>query len=276
MGRDGLFLVLRAAGALAENAATMLRPLRPLLTLWFVSGFTFAAQSQDSLMRDALAAEARLDTRGALALFLDADRARPNDAFILQKIARQYSDLVLDAATDAEKRAVLERALDYSRRAEALEPRNPVNVLSVAISHAKLALLGNPVDRVRHSRLVQVYAVRALALDPDYAWAHHVLGRWHNEVATLGATSRTVVKLFLGGLPPASVAEAVAHLERAVALEPGELQHHLELGFAYLTKADVAQARASFARGLAMPSRARIDDPAKARARAALKKLGSR
>ena len=37
---------------------------------------------------------------------------------------------------------------------------------------------------------------KAVALDPDYDWAHHVLGRWHYEVAELGGTKRLVVRLF--------------------------------------------------------------------------------
>jgi hypothetical protein len=28
---------------------------------------------------------------------------------------------------------------------------------------------------------VKEEAERALALDPNYAWAHHVIGRWHSK-----------------------------------------------------------------------------------------------
>jgi hypothetical protein len=46
------------------------------------------------LLADARAAEAKLDSRRALELYLAADKAKPNDDAILQKIARQYSDLI--------------------------------------------------------------------------------------------------------------------------------------------------------------------------------------
>ena len=46
--------------------------------------------------------------------------------------------------------------------------------------------------------------------------------------------------------PAASPAEAVRHLEQAVALEPGQLNHHLELGFAYLAVGRNPEARAAF------------------------------
>jgi tetratricopeptide (TPR) repeat protein len=230
----------------------------------------FAANA-DALAREALAAEARLDSRAALVLFEQADAARPNDAFILQKIARQYSDLVVDQPDDAARRRFAQAALDYAQRAVALKPDDPVNVLSLAVCHGKLAVYSDTQDKVRYSRLVKEEAERALALDPNYAWAHHVLGRWHYEVASLGSTSRFFARLLYGGLPAASFADGIRHLRRATELEPGELNHHLELGFAQAAAGLPAEARASWTRGLAMPSRAKHDATAKERARAALR-----
>ncbi|MDP1581778.1 MAG: hypothetical protein Q8M02_16050 [Candidatus Didemnitutus sp.] len=224
-------------------------------------------------MEEALAAEARLDSQGALALLLRLAEAAPDDPFVLQKIARQYSDLVVDQPDDSAKRDYAQRALDYSLRAVALQPSDPVNVLSLAISHGKLALYSDTRTKVRYSRLVKEEAERALALDPGYAWAHHVLGRWHYEVAGLGMPARWLVRLIYGGLPAASTAQAVAHLEKAVALEPQELNHHLELGFAYAADGQRARARAAWEQGLPMPSRGKHDEPAKHRAREALAQL---
>jgi len=247
-----------------------------LLCLFLLGAWTclpLGGRTVDALVEDALQAEAKLDARRALELFQAAEKAGRADAFIFQKIARQYSDLMPELPTRDEKRAFAEFALDYSRRAVDLDPRNAVNVLSVSISLGKLALVSDTRDKVRYSRQVREEAERALALDPNYAWAHHILGRWHHEVADLGSASRAVVRVFFGGLPAGSGAEAVSHLEQAVALEPDELQHHLELGFAYLSINDETRAREAFARGLALPSRAKHDEPAKTRARAALAKL---
>jgi tetratricopeptide (TPR) repeat protein len=232
-----------------------------------------AAEAADDLVRGALAAEAKLETRRALELFLEAEKSRPNDAFVLQKIARQYSDLAVDLPTVAEKKASIERALAYSQRSVAADPKNPENVLSVAVCHGKLAVYSDTRRKVEYSRIVREHADRALALDPKYAWAHHLLGRWHYEISDLGTTARVFVRIFYGGLPAASTGDAVKHLEQAVALEPQQLQHRLELGFAYLADKKPDKARAAFEAGLAMPSREKHDDPAKERARAALAKL---
>ena len=246
---------------------------RLALFLLFTAGALRAATDVSALLADARAAEAKLDSRRALELYLAADKAKSNDAAILQKIARQYSDLITELTTDDERRRYAQTALDYSLRAVALAPDNPENVLSLAICHGKLGVFSDTKTKIKYSRLVKEEAERALRLDPNYAWAHHVIGRWHYEVATLGATARFFVKLFYGGLPAASTAEAVHHLRRAVALEPDELAHHLELGFALAADGDNARARAEFEKGLAMPDRGKHAAEAKARARAALAKL---
>lgn len=226
-----------------------------------------------ALLREALAAEARLDAQRALDLLLQADAARPDDAFILQKIARQYSDLVEDQPGVAERKLYAQIALDFSRRAVALNPSDAVNVLSVAICHGKIALYSDTREKVRYSRLVREDAERALALNPDYAWAHHVLGRWHYEVASLGTTAKFFVRLFYGGLPAASFDEGIRHLRRATELEPAELTHWLELGFACQVAGQPDAARRHWAHGLAMPARHKPDEPAKQRARAVLAQL---
>ncbi len=225
------------------------------------------------LLRNARTAEAAMDAREALQLYLKADEAHPDDAFILQKIARQYSDLVEDQPSLEDRRRYAQTALEFSQRAVARDPKNAVNVLSLAICHGKLALCSETRTKLEYSRLVKAEAEQALALDPGYAWAHHVLGRWHREVALLGATSKFVVRLFYGGLPAASVETGIRELARAAELEPDELNHWLELGFAYAAAGQPAQARRQWQHGLAMPSRNKPDEAAKQRAREALARL---
>jgi tetratricopeptide (TPR) repeat protein len=234
------------------------------------------ATPADTHIREGLAAEARLDTPRALEAFLAADQLKPDDAFILQKIARHYSDSIVDLPSDAvaEKKRRAQLALDYSRRAVVLDPNNAENILSLAICHGTLAVYSDTRTKITYSRLVKEDAERALALNPDYDWAHHVLGRWHYEVATLGATTRFFVRVIYGALPDASVTKAITHLERAVTLAPQVSPHHLELGFAYLAADRLADARAAFNRGLSLPSAGKHDEAAKARAREALQSLG--
>lgn len=247
---------------------------RCLLAVLLLLAWPVAARDAATLIAEGLAAEEAHDTARALELFLAADEAKPNDAFILQKISKQYSDSTIDTADVAEKRRRVEQALAYAQRSLELEPDNAVYALSVAICHGKLGLYSNARGRVESARQVKSYAERALALDPRYDWACHVLGRWHHEVAGLGATQRWLVKLIFGGLPDASPATAVELLGRAVELAPDNPSHHIELGFAYLAANQSDLARTAWTTGLSLPSLEKHDDQAKQRARKALGETG--
>jgi tetratricopeptide (TPR) repeat protein len=233
----------------------------------------FPAADVPPLIEEALAAEARLDSARALELFLAADAAKPDDAFILQKIAKQYSDMVPDQTNDAAKKDLATRALGYARRSFELEPTNAVYALSLAICHGHLAVVGDVRTKVEYSRLIKEEAERSLQLDPNYAWAHHLLGRWHYEVASLNSVARFFARILYGGIPPASVEQGIAHMKRATELEPDELNHWIDLGFAYAAAGQKNEARGAWERGLAMPDRGKHDPVAKRRAREALEKL---
>jgi tetratricopeptide (TPR) repeat protein len=221
----------------------------------------------------ALEAERRLDSKTALELFLQAEPAWPKEPWLLQKISRQYSDLVIDTPDPAEKKRLCVAALDYARRAAALQPDNAVNQLSLAISYGKLGMYSDVRTRIEYSRLVREHAERALALNPDYDYAHHVLGRWNYEVASLGAGTRFIVKLIYGGLPPASIAEALRHLRRAVELSPRDPSHRVELGFALLAGDQPEAARTAFEAALQLPPQQKFDREELQRARDALRTL---
>jgi len=255
------------------NACTTRHASAFLAVILAVVGHAAVPVADDPLVRDALAAEARLDTPRALELFQAASREHSDNAFLEQKLARQYSDAEFDATTTAEKLRFARLALQHSRRAVELEPNNAVNVLSVAISYGKIGILSDVRTKIAYSRLVREGAERALAIDPNYAWAHDVLGRWHYEVASLGFATQWIVKLVYGGLPAASYEDAISHLQRAVALAPGTVVHPIELGFALVAAGRKAEARAAFERGLVLPSKEKHDEADKARAREALAKL---
>lgn len=226
-----------------------------------------------ALIRDGEEADARLDPNRALGCYVLALRECPNDAGILLRIAKEYSDSTLTVADPDESRRRVEKALEYTERASVLDPRNPVALLSKAICYGKLGAYCDTRERIRYARLVKQFAEQALAADPNYAYAHHVLGQWEYEVASIGRTKRLVAGLVYGGLPAASAEEGVRHLERAVELEPNTASHRLALGFAYLADGQPAKARQAFEQVIAMPRREIYDAECHRQAERALASL---
>jgi tetratricopeptide (TPR) repeat protein len=219
-----------------------------------------ASPEFDALVRQAEAAEARLDPESALQLYLRALGERPNDTQVLLKVAKQYSDSTLGISDPQENRRRMEKALMYSQRAAAIDPRNDVALLSEAICYGKLGLYSDIREKIEYSKLVKRYAEEALSANPNCAYAHHVLGQWEYEVASLGRTKRFLIALIYGAMPPASTEEAVRQLETAVSLEPNVASHHLALGFAYRANGEEAKAREQFRQVMDMPVRELYDE----------------
>ena len=92
-------------------------------------------------------------------------------------------------------------------------------------------------------------------------------------MASLNPLLRAIVQLVYGRLPAASYEEALKKFRKALTIAPQRVAHHVELGRTYAALGQNELARASLAKGLALPSREKDDAATKARARVALKDL---
>jgi tetratricopeptide (TPR) repeat protein len=218
-----------------------------------------------------LEAEARLDPLAALDCFRRADELRPNDSFILQKVAQQLSDAAFVESDPDKTEQMLKEAFSYAKRAVDVNPESAVNRLSLAVLYGRLAGYGDTGTKVRYAQHVRDEAEAALRLDETYAWAYHVLGRWHAEMSRISQAKRIMASLFYGGFSRPSLDTAIELLERAVELKPDAIAHRVELGFAYAAYGQDERARSQWKRGVQLDSKHLYDPAAKRRA---LKALG--
>jgi Flp pilus assembly protein TadD len=231
-----------------------------------------APPSFEQLVAQGRAAEAAFQPERALICFREALQQRPNDPRIMQAISKQLSD-ELDHVADRSRRLSIEHdALEVAERAARLAPKDSLCLVAVAVCEGKLARDADLRERVAAARAVKQWAEAALQADPKSEWAEHVLGVWNLEMTQVGGAKRALARMFFGELPEGSLTEAVAHLRRAVELGPSVPLHHLALGDAYSKSGDKTDARAEWARGLALPSRDLPDETAKSAVRLVMAK----
>lgn len=210
----------------------------------------------------------------ALQYYLPAEKLEPNNAALLVKIARQYVYRMPDLSAKADQIQSGRTALAYAERAVKMAPNDCDSHLALAICLGKLTPLFSNKESVEASRRIKTAAETAVKINPknDYAW--HLLGRWHQAMAELGGLTRTIAKLVYGELPAASNEDAVQCFEKAIALKPDRLIHHVELGRTYAQMGRKAEAKQSLEKGLAMPDREKDDPETKERGRKTLRSLG--
>jgi hypothetical protein len=107
---------------------------------------------------------------------------------------------------------------------------------ALAVVVGRLARTKSGKAKVRFGQLVYDEANRAIQLDSTHDAAHHILGIWNDEVMRLSGIMKFFAKALFGGgfLNNASWDGARSHMEKAVALNPGNIYHRLELAMVYL------------------------------------------
>jgi tetratricopeptide (TPR) repeat protein len=248
----------------------------PLLLLSLSS----PASSQPAHGRaDALLAQggdllARGDLKGARSSYLEALNAGSARFTVLHRLARVES-MLSEVASGEESRELVAAAVTHAREAVKLAPDSAAGHLELAVALGRQALKEGPKTQLSLSREVKSEVDRALAIDPSLGRGWHVLAIWNRKLASLNFVERAVAKTVLGGVPRGATMEnAVAHLQRAVALKPAYVNHRLELGRTFLQLKRNADARRELERAIALtPEPGPLDARYQAEARELLAKL---
>ncbi len=231
---------------------------------------TSLAEDASGLIQKGDALDAKFQTAEALEVFREADKASPNNAEVLRRIANEYGLSMSEVSSKEAKKERGEQAMEYARRAVAADPGNSAAQLALAISYGRVAELLDNKTKIEYSKKIEEYAKRALELDPNNDLACYVLGAWNYELANLNPVVRAIAKAVYGSLPPASNEKAIEYLRRAISLNPNRIGPRVDLGRALIAAGEREKGRAELEKALSMPNRERDDATAKTKARQAL------
>tara|TARA_B110000037_G_scaffold26369_1_gene30928 strand:+ start:16206 stop:16943 length:738 start_codon:yes stop_codon:yes gene_type:complete len=245
--------------------------LKTLAILLLITSLAFA-QSASEWKKKGDSFEASGKTKQALAAYENGLKKSPNNSEILVKIAKQYGDMMPSLGGVAKKKAG-RKSLEYSRKAVAANPKSSDSHLAVALSLGKnTEFMGNK-EKLKASREMKAEADTALRLNPKSDYAHHMLGRWHQEMADIRGASRLIAKVIYGSVPKGSFQEALEHFNAARKINKRRLIHQIEYGRTLAMMGRDAEAKTEIQKGLNMPNREADDGEAKARGRKTLNEI---
>lgn len=180
-------------------------------------------------------AETNGDLPAAEKFYAQAEQLEPDDNANLCALAKKYCDLMFLAASEADRKSLLDRATACARRAVEVAPTNSTAHASLAVCYAKACSFADIKGEVTYSRMFKTEAETAIRLNPQEDVAYYLLGRWHHSVANIGPLSRVYVNVVYGGFPSASNGEAIANYKKAIALAPDHALYHAGLASVYKT-----------------------------------------
>lgn len=169
----------------------------------------------------------------ALNKFKEALKLQPNNLKALCE-ASIMSSRVGNRQTDRDLQAAYFKvAKIYAEGAVQQGPDDAEANLAMAIALGRMALISGAKEKVAASRDIKKYAELALKINPGLAEAWYVLGKWNYEVCNLNFAEKAAARLLFGGIPKASLANAIAAYEKCKSLAPSFILNYYELANAY-------------------------------------------
>lgn len=179
------------------------------------------------------AAKKRGDFDEALKIYDAAQQTQTNNAAGLCTLSRCYCDLTYMTNSADVQKDLVTRALSCAKQAVSDDPSNATAHASLAVCYAKSCNFADIKTELTYSRLFKEEAEKAIALDPKQDVAYYLLGRWNYGIANAGFVARTYVKVIYGGLPQASLADAITNFQEACTIAPDRILNHAGLAMAY-------------------------------------------
>jgi len=214
--------------------------VRPKISLiYLILGFLFLGisngqdTSQTFIQKGDSAYNAFLNT-DALNNYLKATELSPLNYEAAWKVSRSFVDIGEDFEDD-QKAQYYQKSETFARKATKLDSEGSMGHLSLSIALGRVALDAGPKQRIKMSKEIKKEADLALKYDPQNDIAYHVLGRWNRKLANLSWIEKGFANIFLGGVPKGATNEkAIQDFTKAIEINPGYINHHLELAKTYL------------------------------------------
>jgi len=264
MGRQ--FRVRRHMWLLAPLTLCIIGALLPARTAW--------ARTAEEALADGDQAYAAAKLDDARKAYAEALQISPGNVTALCRLSRTESELGETQKGD-EQRHTRADAVTHARDAVRLATDSAEPHVWLAVALGRQALSEGPKTRLALSKEIKSETDLAIQHDPGIGRAWHVLAMWNVKLASLNSFERMMANSVLGGVPKgASYANAEQAFQKAIALEPDYVNHHLEYGRLLKELKRTDDARRELEKAVALPATSSaLDTRYQSDARALLEKL---
>ena len=225
------------------------------------------AAAQDLATHLAAGDAARCERNGAQALMHYREALALDTASYASnwKASRVLVDIGLSLPKDQRDRrdSLYAEARQFAERSVRADPNGADGHYMVAVAIGRVALNMGARERVRLAKVIRDEALRATELNPRHDGALHVLGRWNAEIERLPGLTKFFARTFLGAsvFREATWENSEMYFTQAVALEPDNVYHHLDLAETLVDMEKYPEARTHLERVAALPLGCDLNDP---------------
>jgi tetratricopeptide (TPR) repeat protein len=199
-------------------------------------------------------------------------KLQPGNLMAICKSSELCSSIGRRETVSEKKIAYFKSAKKYAEQALRINANSSEANFVMAIAIGRMALVLSGREKIAAVDEIKKYAQLSIKCDPTNYKPYHVLARWHYEVSDLSVFERAVARLFYGGVPPASLKEAIYNYEKCRSLVPDLKVNYLELAKCYHRNDEPKKALDMLNKAITMPDKIQDDKRVKQEAMELLKK----
>ncbi len=204
--------------------------MKTLFLLFILPCFS---QDVNVLLREAKRLEEIPNELAALNKLKEVLQLQPANIYALSKSSELCSRIGTRETNTNSREAWFKAALAYATIAIKHAPLNDQANVSIAMILGKSTMARSGKEKIKDAKLIRKHVEIALKTNPNNYLAWHILGRWSYEISSVNAVERAAAKIFYGGLPQASLKDAIMYFEKAKTLMPFFILNYIELAKAY-------------------------------------------
>ncbi len=206
---------------------------RLLALFMFILPCALFSQDINQLLKEAQQQEFSFHENEAFLKYAEILKLEPANLVALCKCSELSCRIGARQPTKDKMHPYFTAGKNYAATAYRLYPNSSSANFAMSLSIGRVSLVGTNRERVEMARDVRTYAENAVRLDPNNFGAYHILGRWNYEVNNLNLAEKTFAKVLYGGLPKASIQQAIYYYEKSRSIDPAFLLNYLELARTY-------------------------------------------
>lgn len=192
------------------------------------------AQDVETLIKEAEKHERDLKETDALNKYKEILAVQPENVKALWKSAELTGRIANRLKEEKQKAAQFEVAKTYAFSALQANHKDADANAVIAATAMRFTSVTGAKERARYLRDMKNYADSALMINPNHARALYILGKWNFEMTEMNVADKAAVKVLFGGMPKASLDEAIINFEKARAADPFLAVDYLDLAKAYV------------------------------------------
>ena len=169
-----------------------------------------------------------------------------NNIDIIFRLARSIFLLAEEEKDKKKQSKIYYKGYEYAKKALRIDSNNGYAKFWYAAYIGKIGLLEGTKQKIVNSYKVQKYGMKAIKLVPEYEHCHHLMGRWHYELAELTWFERSIASLVYTTPPKGSYEKAIKLFKKAIKINPIEIRHHYWLAHTYKALGEKKLAKKEF------------------------------